>query len=63
MKKLVLIACALAAIIWAVTLPLACGPQQKFCPETKTGDCPLPVQDSGAAGGGGGNDGPTVILD
>ena len=65
MKKFLLVACALAAAAWAVTMPLACGPQTKFCPNTRTGDCPVPTQDSGGPGGSGGNDrdGSTVILD
>ena len=62
MKKFLLIACALVAAIWAVSLPLACGPQKKFCPNTKTGDCP---EDMGGNGGGGagGDDGGSVFLE
>jgi hypothetical protein len=59
LKKLVLTACALAAAIWAVTAPLACGPQQKFCPTTKTGDCP---QDTTGGAGDAGSDQGAIIV-
>ena len=59
LKKYVLIACALAAAIWAVITPLACGPQQKFCPDAGDGVCREPQQrDSGT-----GTTGDSIFLD
>ena len=60
MKKLVLTACALAAAVWAVSAPFACGPQNKFCPNTKTGDCPPP---SNGTGGDAGTDQGAIVVD
>ena len=61
MKKFFFIACTLAAVMWLVTTPLACGPQQKFCPDAGDGVCrePTPVQD----GSGGGTQGDSIFLD
>jgi hypothetical protein len=37
----------LAIAVAAASIGMACGPQEKFCPNTKTGECPLPALDSG----------------
>jgi hypothetical protein len=60
-KKSLLIVCILAAAIWAATVPLACGPQKKFCPNEPNGDCPTvlmnpPIDAADGMGGGGGGD-------
>jgi len=59
LKKFLFIACMLAAALWFVTTPLACGPQQKFCPDASDGVCREPVQqDSGT-----GTQGDSIFLD
>ena len=37
----------LAIAVVAASLGVACGPQEKFCPNTKTGECLPPAVDSG----------------
>jgi hypothetical protein len=59
LKKFVLLACAFAAAVWAVTMPLSCGPQQKFCPDASDGVCTEPAQqDSGT-----GTNGDSIFLE
>jgi hypothetical protein len=36
----------LAIAVAAASIGVACGPQEKFCPTTKTGECPV-IGDSG----------------